>query len=254
MVEHLCWIHLPSRPSGLWVASVLPRLFLCLQTPANFRPCVVGVNRRGGDSGWGVFGRAAAVIGKYISFWRAHSFILCFCCQRFSFMLGQMTTELKCRAMLSLQQLYTPENFFVWVAARGKSRYKLISLTFQETLLFPLSPPRPHRPQRFLHAHTHRSMTTGWHRAERERGGRWCSWCEERPTSHGSDNDTTLDVFAETLRWSNNKNPDNSLSPFCVGLRSTPSFLTFPFSFLSDSLHEFFPSSLNINKSTQINK
>lgn len=104
----------PLRPSDLWVASVLPCLFLCLQTPANFRPYVVGVSRRG-YSGWGSFGRAAAVIGKYISFQRGHSFLLCFCCQRFSFMLGQMTTELKCRAMLSLQQLYTPEYFVFFV-------------------------------------------------------------------------------------------------------------------------------------------
>lgn len=110
----------PPRPSDLWVASVLLRLFLCLQTPANFRPYVVGVSRRG-DSGWGVFGRAAAVIGKYISFQRAHSF-LCFCCQRFSFMLGQMTTELKCRAMLSLQQFYTPEDFVFFVRGGGLKR------------------------------------------------------------------------------------------------------------------------------------
>lgn len=87
-------------------------------------------------------------------------------------MLGQMTTELKCRAMLSLQQLYTPENFvffvFGWrVEARGKSRYKLISLTFQETLLFPLSAPHPNLPQAFLHTHTPGQEYTGWHRAER---------------------------------------------------------------------------------------
>lgn len=111
----------PPRPSDLWVASVLLRLFLCLQTPANFRPYVVGVSRRG-DSGWGVFGRAAAVIGKYICFQRAHSFLFCFCCQRFSFMLSQMTTELKCRAMLSLQQLYTPENFVFFVRGGGLKR------------------------------------------------------------------------------------------------------------------------------------
>lgn len=30
-------------------------------------------------------------------------------------MLGQMTTELKCRAMLSLQQLYSRENFVFFV-------------------------------------------------------------------------------------------------------------------------------------------
>lgn len=111
----------PLRPSDLWVASVLPCLFLCLQTPANFRPYVVGVSRRG-YSGWGSFGRAAAVIGKYISFQRGHSFLLCFCCQRFSFMLGQMTTELKCRAMLSLQQLYTPEYFVFFVRGGGPER------------------------------------------------------------------------------------------------------------------------------------
>lgn len=113
----------PRRPSDLWVASVLLRLFLRLQTPANFRPYVVGVSRRGGGTAaGGVFGRAAAVIGKYISFQRAHSFLFCFCCQRFSFMLGQMTTELKCRAMLSLQQLCTPENSVFFVRGGGLKR------------------------------------------------------------------------------------------------------------------------------------
>lgn len=91
-------------------------------------------------------------------------------------MLGQMTTELRCRAMLSLQQLYTPENlvFFVRgvrVEARGKSRYKLISLTFQETLLS--SPPSlPPLLSLLLiltsHKHflrSHRDMSgPGWHR------------------------------------------------------------------------------------------
>ncbi len=37
-------------------------------------------------------------------------------------MLGQMTTELKCRAMLSLQQLYTPENFVFFVKGGGLKR------------------------------------------------------------------------------------------------------------------------------------
>lgn len=109
------------QPSGLWVASVLLRLFLCLQTPANFRPYVVGVSRRG-DSGWAIFGRAAAVIGKYISFQHVRSFLFCFCCHKFSFMLGQMTTELKCRAMLSRQQLYTPENLVFFVRGGGLNR------------------------------------------------------------------------------------------------------------------------------------
>ena len=80
--------------------------------------------------------------------------------------------------MLSLQQLYTPENLVLFVRgvrveARGKSRYKLISLTFQETLL---SSPlllllllllslllilTSHK--HFLH--THRDMSgPGWHR------------------------------------------------------------------------------------------
>lgn len=80
MAAHLC--DPPLRPSDLWVASVLLCLFLCLQTPANFRPYVVGVRRRGG-SGLGVFGWAAAVIGKYISFQHAYSFLLCFCCWTF---------------------------------------------------------------------------------------------------------------------------------------------------------------------------
>lgn len=89
-------------------------------------------------------------------------------------MLGQMTTELKCRAMLSLQQLYTPENFvffvFGWrVEMREKSRYKLISLTFQETLLFPPSPLLIlNLPQAFLHTHTPGQEYTGWHRAGRK--------------------------------------------------------------------------------------
>lgn len=122
--------------------------------------------------------------------------LFCFCCQRFSFMPGQMTTELRCRAMLSLQQLYTPENlvFFVRgvrVEARGKSRYKLISLTFQETLLSsplplppspPLSAPHPHLPQAFS------PLTPGheWTRLA-QRGVRNST----RATTHGSDNDTT---------------------------------------------------------------
>lgn len=57
-----------APPSDLWVASVLPRLFVFLQTPANFRPCVVGVRRWGGHSGWGIFGGAVAVIGATFLF------------------------------------------------------------------------------------------------------------------------------------------------------------------------------------------
>lgn len=128
-------------------------------------------------------------------------------------MLGQMTTELRCRAMLSLQQLYTPENlvFFVRgvrVEARGKSRYKLISLTFQETLLSsplllppspPLSAPHPHLPQAFS------PLTPGheWTRLA-QRGVRNST----RATTHGSDNDTTRTLLQSLYGGPVNKNPD----------------------------------------------
>lgn len=126
---------------------------------------------------------------------------------------GQMTTELRCRAMLSLQQLYTPENlvFFVRgvrVEARGKSRYKLISLTFQETLLSsplplppspPLSAPHPHLPQAFS------PLTPGheWTRLA-QRGVRNST----RATTHGSDNDTTRTLLQSLYGGPVNKNPD----------------------------------------------
>lgn len=114
---------------------------------------------------------------------------------------GQMTTELRCRAMLSLQQLYTPENlvFFVRgvrVEARGKSRYKLISLTFQETLL---SSPPPLSLLLILTSHkhflrSHRDMSgPGWHR------GGWETAPERRLMALIM---IPRGRFAESLRWS----------------------------------------------------
>lgn len=99
-----CACLLPPGPSG--VASVLFRLFLRPQTPANFQQLV-------GWWGWwaaGGGGQGHCVIGKYILIQASRPFLFC---SPFHARPNDNTTKV---SLLPLQQLH--------------SRYQLISLTF----------------------------------------------------------------------------------------------------------------------------
>lgn len=184
---HICAKPAPlQRPSDLWVASVLLRLFLCLHTPANFRPYVAGVSR------WGDR-RLGRLWKGHCSNWEVHFLSACPFIPPFVFVVrGFLLCSAKWQQKLCL-------HCSGWrVEVRGKSRYKLISLTFQETLLLTLSAPHPHLPQ---HYSTH---TRTWvDRLAQSGRGSWVkslgwetAWNEAHPFSHSSDNDTT-----RTLCW-----------------------------------------------------
>lgn len=74
--------------------------------------------------GWGLFGRAVAVIGKFISIQASRPFLVCF-----PFHARPNDNRMKA-SLLSLQQ---PQKQLGFVF--GDGRYKLVSLTFQKTLL-----------------------------------------------------------------------------------------------------------------------
>lgn len=144
-------------------------------------------------------------------------------------MLGQMTTELKCRALLSLQQLYAAENTKLSSLLGVKGWSERDELILTDLVNIPRDTPAPplcsssSPPVAFL-----RPLSPGHE---------WMAWVhqrEARPTSRSSDNDTTQ-ILYWVSRGVINKNPGNSLAhlsslyiqlPFAFSfLKSSPSFL-----------------------------
>lgn len=139
----------------------------------------------------------------YIFFQHAHSFLLLFLLSEVFFYVRPNDNRIKVSSHAFITTALQPWKLCLhcsgWrVEVRGKSRYKLISLTFQETLPLTLSAPHPHLPQ---HYSTH---TRTWvDRLAQSGRGSWVkslwwetTWNEAHPFSHSSDNDTT-----RTLCW-----------------------------------------------------